>query len=246
MDLEQVVKDETAGDELPPDRKVISAKSLLQQHIDMESRDWSVLLPEELVLMLFKFLQPGNILAASQTCQLWREYGENDKLWEQICTEAGIAFNLTDVNLSALESRRKNSTIAFSAWKENFLKPYKSLEKFCQEVLQVLTVEMSGNVHLKKFYNDKIVITSEFNNKVFICCAMSGKLLHKLVGHTHSITVVEINQHFIVSGSHDRSVKVWNVDTGSCLHTLYGHTETVTSGRAKLRPSLPFTTTTPR
>ena len=75
---------------------------------------------------------------------------------------------------------------------------------------------------------------------------MSGKLLHKLVGHTHSITVVEINQHFIVSGSHDRSVKVWNVDTGSCLHTLYGHTETVTSGRAKLRPSLPFTTTTPR
>ena len=33
--------------------------------------------------------------------------------------------------------------------------------------------------------------------------------------------------NIIVSGSTDRTLKVWNADTGSCIHTLYGHTSTV-------------------
>jgi len=31
----------------------------------------------------------------------------------------------------------------------------------------------------------------------------------------------------IVSGSTDRTLKVWNADTGYCMHTLYGHSSTV-------------------
>ena len=33
--------------------------------------------------------------------------------------------------------------------------------------------------------------------------------------------------NLIVSGSTDRTLKVWNADTGQCIHTLYGHTSTV-------------------
>lgn len=31
----------------------------------------------------------------------------------------------------------------------------------------------------------------------------------------------------IISGSTDRTLKVWNAETGQCTHTLYGHTSTV-------------------
>lgn len=31
----------------------------------------------------------------------------------------------------------------------------------------------------------------------------------------------------IISGSTDRTLKVWDADTGVCIHTLYGHTSTV-------------------
>lgn len=31
----------------------------------------------------------------------------------------------------------------------------------------------------------------------------------------------------IVSGSTDRTIRVWDIATGTCLHTLYGHTSTV-------------------
>lgn len=31
----------------------------------------------------------------------------------------------------------------------------------------------------------------------------------------------------IISGSTDRTLKVWDAETGCCIHTLYGHTSTV-------------------
>ena len=31
----------------------------------------------------------------------------------------------------------------------------------------------------------------------------------------------------IVSGSTDRTIRVWNIATGACQHILYGHTSTV-------------------
>ena len=31
----------------------------------------------------------------------------------------------------------------------------------------------------------------------------------------------------IVSGSTDRTIRVWNISTGICQHILYGHTSTV-------------------
>lgn len=36
-----------------------------------------------------------------------------------------------------------------------------------------------------------------------------------------------MSSKYIISGSTDRSLKVWNAETGECEHTLYGHTSTV-------------------
>jgi WD40 repeat protein len=41
-----------------------------------------------------------------------------------------------------------------------------------------------------------------------------------------AITSHNIN---IVSGSVDKSIKVWDTKTGGCIHTLYGHTKPVNS-----------------
>ena len=34
---------------------------------------------------------------------------------------------------------------------------------------------------------------------------------------------------FIVSGSKDRKIKIWNYETGECISTLKGHTNSVIS-----------------
>ena len=49
--------------------------------------------------------------------------------------------------------------------------------------------------------------------------------------HAGSVTSVAINtdNQTLISGSGDRSVKVWNLSTGQLLHTLLGHQSSVTS-----------------
>uniref|UniRef100_A0A8C4WYC4 F-box/WD repeat-containing protein 7 n=1 Tax=Eptatretus burgeri TaxID=7764 RepID=A0A8C4WYC4_EPTBU len=53
------------------------------------------------------------------------------------------------------------------------------------------------------------------------------KCLRTLVGHTGGVWSSQMRGNTIVSGSTDRTLKVWNADTGQCVYTLYGHTSTV-------------------
>ena len=66
----------------------------------------------------------------------------------------------------------------------------------------------------------------------------SEQVTHKVLkGHTDRVNSVAFNNGkddpnpgtMIVSGSDDKTIRVWNVDTGECILTLKGHTGTVES-----------------
>ncbi|KAK6821994.1 hypothetical protein PG987_014819 [Apiospora arundinis] len=61
----------------------------------------------------------------------------------------------------------------------------------------------------------------------------SGKLVHKLKGHTRPVTSVAfgINDRdkWLASGSYDKTVRIWDTTTGNLLRILSGHTGAVTS-----------------
>ena len=64
---------------------------------------------------------------------------------------------------------------------------------------------------------------------------MTGKVLHRLHGHTGGVWSCCVSGNLIVSGSTDRSimvfllltVQVWDAASGECKATLLGHTSTV-------------------
>ena len=56
---------------------------------------------------------------------------------------------------------------------------------------------------------------------------LSLQCLRTLVGHTGGVWSSQMRDNIIISGSTDRTLKVWNAETGECIHTLYGHTSTV-------------------
>lgn len=37
----------------------------------------------------------------------------------------------------------------------------------------------------------------------------------------------QLKDNIVVSGSTDRTLRVWNAETGECIHVLQGHTSTV-------------------
>lgn len=47
------------------------------------------------------------------------------------------------------------------------------------------------------------------------------------MGHTGGVWSSQMSDSVIISGSTDRTLKVWNADSGCCIYTLYGHTSTV-------------------
>ena len=58
----------------------------------------------------------------------------------------------------------------------------------------------------------------------------TGECLKTLIGHTDWInTVCILDNDKIVSGSHDKTIKIWNSNTGECIKTLTGHTSFVNS-----------------
>ena len=57
--------------------------------------------------------------------------------------------------------------------------------------------------------------------------SLTPQCLRTLVGHTGGVWSSQMRDNIIISGSTDRTLKVWDAETGECIHTLYGHTSTV-------------------
>ena len=122
-----------------------------------------------------------------------------------------------------MATRGSNRRGYYSAWKENFRKPYKIARNYREGDPEVLTIEISYDYRQPEigFNNDKIVAARGENLYVF--CASSGKLLRELVGHTRDVVAIQVHDQFIVSNSNDGSIKVWDVDMRPCFHTLDGY-----------------------
>ena len=65
------------------------------------------------------------------------------------------------------------------------------------------------------------------NNKENL--SVPGHLSSRLVGHTAAVTFVSVECDLVVSGSRDRTVRVWQLDTTgyTLIRVLVGHTELV-------------------
>ena len=58
-------------------------------------------------------------------------------------------------------------------------------------------------------------------------------LIHWLSGHKDQITcllmIVVENQLYLISGSKDKTIRIWNMNSGRCETILYGHSSTINS-----------------
>ena len=57
----------------------------------------------------------------------------------------------------------------------------------------------------------------------------NGRCIHTLSGHQGEISSCQFNyaSDLCISGSIDRSCKVWDLQSGTCIHTLRGHNDEI-------------------
>jgi WD40 repeat protein len=76
-------------------------------------------------------------------------------------------------------------------------------------------------------YNQKqhIVASSDSGGNIIVCTAKDKHVLFILDGHYLSVNAVDISPDgkYLVSGSDDQTVRIWNLENGESLHILEGH-----------------------
>jgi WD40 repeat protein len=80
--------------------------------------------------------------------------------------------------------------------------------------------DSSINLSATDIANFRVAVQKIFNQ---------GSLRQTLTGHTDEVTSVAFTQdgQFLISGSADKTIKLWNLKTGQLIRTLRGHTKTI-------------------
>lgn len=185
-------------------------------------RDFISLLPRELALNVLSYLEPKDLLRASETCRSWRFLAEDNLLWKEKCKEVGIleipkkkGSPRSPGGVSPWKVAYMRHHMIEMNWRSKPIKPPKMLKGHDDHVITCL-----------QFCGSRIVSGSD-DNTLKVWSVTTGKCLRTLVGHTGGVWSSQMSGNTIISGSTDRTLKVWDIETGVCKHTLCGHTSTV-------------------
>jgi WD40 repeat protein len=76
--------------------------------------------------------------------------------------------------------------------------------------------------------NDGTIVITGVGYNILIYETSTGNIIKTLTGHTNFINSLALskNKKFIVSGSKDNTVKIWNIETENCIDT-YNYTSSV-------------------
>jgi len=79
--------------------------------------------------------------------------------------------------------------------------------------------------------NNKEVSNSPDDFKIRVFDQFSGKTLRTLVGHSAPVRILALspNGKYIISGSDDHTIKMWNIESGACFKTINDHKNVIVS-----------------
>jgi len=76
------------------------------------------------------------------------------------------------------------------------------------------------------FSHERIILASE-GPSVHVYSPYTGRLTISLDGHEGGVWALSATKDVVVSGSTDRTVRIWDLNTGRCTHVFGDHTDMV-------------------
>ena len=142
-------------------------------------------------------------------------------------------INMKNDNLSKWKNQLRVSTIDQDTLNDLTLKINNNIQNIRDQIVKYKNeLTLNKSINFIKFENSsnfgKLVETSiELNiSKEF------GTLIQTYNGHCNLVSSIQIFDDFtnkLITGSHDATIKIWNLESGECHKTLNGHNGWVTS-----------------
>ena len=77
----------------------------------------------------------------------------------------------------------------------------------------------------------KIAVGNDGDYKIRVYDIYSGGLIFEMSGHTDLVeSMIQFNARYMITGSYDKTLKLWSVNDGSLLKTLHTFSAQICSG----------------
>ncbi|KAI8381470.1 quinon protein alcohol dehydrogenase-like superfamily [Radiomyces spectabilis] len=223
--------------------------------------DFISILPREVSLQVFSYLDAKSLCHAAQVSQTWKQLADDDTLWHRMCEQhidkkcakCGWGLPLLDKKRSAAVRKRPISATIPVSVNESPLRTacgpsttfdptpspkraktsygssveaidgnniYPASSSSATEASPIATPKMARRPW-KDVYSERLIVERNWRNDKY--------RLRVLSGHTDGVMCVQFCDlmNVLMTGSYDKTVRVWNMETGQEVRVLTGHTRCV-------------------
>ncbi|OLL25415.1 putative E3 ubiquitin ligase complex SCF subunit sconB [Neolecta irregularis DAH-3] len=197
---------------------------------DMMRIDILSALPNEICFRILIYLDAASLCRAAQVSNHWKKLADDETVWKTLCrqhidrkcTKCGWGLPLLERNrLRAATKQRSPQSphigedLAFSREIPSLAGSKRSVSEGPGEVAQCTIKQPCLTVPWKHVYSERCKIEQNWRR---------GRYETKILkGHTKAIMCLQFDDNTLITGSFDRTIRVWNVKTGVLLRTLKGH-----------------------
>lgn len=206
--------------------------SLISQEVSKLIRiDFVEALPNELALKVLCYLDCQSLCSAAQVSVKWKQMADDDRVWRHMCEQhidrkcpqCGWGLPLMAVKRlreSSFVRKRKHDTALDEL--QNSLKhlppPLDECKAITEKCRQVKRQRRTRP--WKAVYSERFKVERNWRKGIY--------KIKKFEGHSDGVLCCQYdNNNLLMTGSYDKTIKIWNVDTGKLLRTLTGHTRGV-------------------
>jgi F-box/WD-40 domain protein 7 len=192
-------------------------------------------LPNEVLVLIFSFLEVKELISVALICHHWRRLTEEELIWKNLVykhiSSTALINRLlkrTTVSASRKDSDRATGT---GRWKSVFYTKHQTKKNWQRGsfTTTVLPPQHSAAIFCLSMEDD-VIVTGSSDRTLTVWNADTGTAVRKLEGqHQYAIWCVKLlaQQNMVLSASYDASICLWNLSAGKCIKKLFGHTSAI-------------------
>lgn len=179
--------------------------------------DFISVLPVEISLKILCYLDCASLCNAAQVCKKWKSLADDDRVWHHMC-EQHIDRKCPNCGWGLPLMHMKRAREEYDQYHESKKRKIEEMEN--GKTINEPAIEPKKRPW-KSVYSERYKVEKNWRKGLYVC--------KEFTGHTDGITCLQFNTKYLISGSYDATIKIWDIQTKECIRTLVGHTKGIRS-----------------